>query len=214
VSTDKAVGFIRLGITTGFGIVAVCIGAATLSPAHAQSTNCAEFISKKIPLKLTYQNGFAMTVVERKGSELRSELIFPKGGKITTVTYGGLFTLRRMTSQGLVEYKWDRDVTQFFPLKIGEHIIANATMTLNNQVLNSGSEEHSVVARESYRIEDCDYPVLKIEFHNRFTMAPKEGDGIRYYHAASGLVLKSVSKSSATPWIPEHTSEERIVKLE
>jgi len=214
MSKDKVVGFIRIGIMGGLGMIAACAGAA-----HAQSTdqqaNCAEVIGTKTPLKLTYQNGFATTVVERKGREIRSEMIAPSGAKTTFVTYGGLFNLRIVTPGGeVIDYKWDRDVTQFFPLKVGEHITAAATMNVKSGSLNSFSTELTVVASESYRIEACDYPVLKIEFHNRFSQAPNEGDGIRYYHAASMLMLKWVSTTSAFAGFPQHTAEERVVKLE
>lgn len=201
-------------------IVAMVV-ALVAAHAHGQSAapppGCAGLSGAPLPTRAVYANGNVQTV-ERNGPNLRSEFTLPNGHKSIVVTYGGLFTLSLEAPIGsiAVKYRWQQDLTHFLPLRPGEKIAAEAALTDGaDRSAGSFAVEMTVVGTELYRVGACDYPVFKIDVHNRFTGGDGyPSDGVRYYHAASMLGLKSLFTAPATATAPAKVVEQHVVKLE
>jgi hypothetical protein len=148
-------------------IVAAFIALSNASVAHAQTSGpeCA-----RLPMRATFQDGTGFNVLERGDGKLRYET-FGRHRILTTLTYGGLFTLT--TAAGTTptsEHTWNQDLVKFFPLKVGDRIAADAVV--KNPVSGGAAwremMQMNVVGRESMRVAECDYPVLKIETRLEF----------------------------------------------
>jgi hypothetical protein len=183
---------------------------------------CLGINGAKLPTQVTYDDGSALTVVDRSGGKVYQQVTRPDGRKFNMVSYQGLFVLTsdlptaKPEQIGKLEQTWNQDLTQFFPLKVGEHILADATTktSVNDAVMNFITEM-TVGSVETLHIGECDYPVFKIEVSTQI-----RGDGppratTQYYHQGSMLSLRSVLTTiPATPLDQPKTVERRAVKLE
>jgi hypothetical protein len=186
--------------------------------AHAEA-NCFTAGDARLPSKLTQDNGAIWTVLDRLGGELRSETTLPDGKKTRGSSYQGLFASMRELATTTVEYRWNQDLARLFPLRVGAHIVADATVLLpGNKAVGIYSTEMTVVAEETLRVGSCDYPILKIEVSSRLdpgpTQGPLGGTGLLYYHAASMLTLKSIIPVPATATSPARTGQWQAIRLE
>jgi hypothetical protein len=112
-----------------------------------------------------------------------------------------------------IEYTYNQDLAQFMPLKVGEHVVVNAsTKNSQNKPMPDLVIEMTVVGVESMSVGPCDYPVFKIEV--RTQIGGQQATGFRYYHQSSMLTLRTVmsapTTTNSTPILPEY----RAVKLE
>jgi hypothetical protein len=187
--------------------------------ASAQQADCFTAGDARLPSKVTYDNGSTLTVLDRLGGELRSETTLPDGKKTRGSAYRGLFVSMRELPTMTAEYSWNQDLARFFPLKIGDHIVADATVLLpGKKAVGTYFTEMSVVAEEMLRVGSCDYPVLKTEMSSRLdlgdTKGVASGKGFHYYHAASMLTLRSIIPIPATATTPSRIVEWRAIRLE
>jgi hypothetical protein len=191
------------------------LSAACGAKADAGQVDCPLTGHAKLPSKVTFDDGSTVAVIERRGDMLRIETTLPDGRKSAGSSYRGLFLLTRELPTGTFEFGWNRDLAQFFPLQVGEQIVAEASVSLSpNRGTGSYDAEMSVVAEETIRIGNCDYPVFKIEVPRRLDDGTLSGTGVQYYHAASMLVLKSLTPTPATATTPAKTVERRAIRVE
>ena len=187
----------------------------SVETAYAQKADCSITDNAKPLLKVAYDDGSTITVLDRVGDKLRAETMLPDGRKSNGSAYRGLFTLMRELPTTTVEFKWNQDLAHFFPLKVGEHIVADATVLLPaNRAAGRYDTEISVVAEEKVRIGSCDYPVFKIEVSARLDQGAMSGKAIHYYHAASMLNLMSIVPTPATATMPSKAVERHAVRIE
>jgi hypothetical protein len=206
-------------------IIVALAGLIVGSLAQAQTSDtsavCPGMNGAKLPTKVTYDDGSVLTVVDRSGGKMYQVVTTADGRKLYAVTYNGLFVLtsdvptakREQTAK--LEQTWNQDLSQFFPLKVGERILADATTktSVTDAVMNFISEM-TVGNVETVHVGECDYPVLKIDVRTQFRGGPV-GTATHYYHQASMLPLRSVITTiPTTPDAPPKTVERRAVKLE
>jgi len=210
-----------------FGAILVTLaGLIVGSLAQAQTSDtsaiCPGINGAQLPTRVTFDDGSVVTVVDRSDGKMHQEFVTANGRKLDVVDYQGLFVLTSDVPTGKepdqtakLEQTWNQDLTQFFPLKVGEHILADATNrnSKTSDVLNFVFEM-TVWSIETIHIGTCDYPVLKIDIRSQFRGGPV-GALTRYYHQASMLTLKSVSTiNPPTPFDPPKKVERRAVKVE
>jgi hypothetical protein len=195
---------------------ALLLSGAFSAQVDAQQADCLLTGNAKLPSKVTFDDGSTVAVIERSGDTLRLETTLPDGRKSAGSSYRGLFLLtRELPTGGTFEFRWNRDLAQFFPLRVGEQIVAEAMVSLSpNRGTGSYDAEMSVVAEETIRIGNCDYPVFKIEVPRRLSDGTLSGKGVQYYHAASMLTLKSLNPTPATETMPAKTVERRAIRVE
>ncbi len=201
-------------------LAGLVIGALAQAQPSDTSATCPGMNGAKLPTKVTYDDGSALTVVNRSGGKMYQEVTTADGRKLYAVTYNGLFVLtsdvptakREQTAK--LEQTWKQDLTQFFPLKVGERILADATTktSVNDAAMNFITEM-AVGSVETVDIGPCDYPVLKIDVRTQFRGGPV-GTATHYYHQPSMLPLRSVITTIATPNAPSRIVERRAVKIE
>jgi|KBSMisStaDraftv2_1062788.scaffolds.fasta_scaffold187342_2 hypothetical protein len=183
--------------------------------AYAQRADCFTTGGAKLPSKVTFDDGSTIAVLDRVGDKLRTETTLPDGRKSNGSAYRGLFVLIRELPTTTVEFNWNQDLAHFFPLKVGEHIVADAMALLpTNKAAGRYFTEMSVVAQEIVRIGSCDYPVLKIEVSSRFDQGAISGKATHYYHTASMLNLKSIIPTLATTTMPSKAVERHAIRIE
>jgi hypothetical protein len=190
-------------------IVAVLIAWSNASAAHAQTSGpeCA-----RLPTRATFQDGTGLNVIERGDAKIRYETT-GRHRAVTTLTYGGLFPLTDTAGvTPTMEYIWNQELVKFFPLKVGDRIVADAIVKnlVRNVVLHQAIQMN-VVGRESMRVAECDYPVLKIE--TRLDFGTVQIAGTAYYHEASMLTLRFQGTAQMTHRPPE-PMDNPVVKLE
>ena len=178
--------------------------------AQAQPADCLTTINAKLPLKVTFDDGSTIVALERTKDNLRSEAKLSDGRKTDGSTYQGLFPLTRQVPSGTLRFNWTPDLAQFFPLKVGTHIVADASVLLpGNNRARTYATEMSVLAEETLRIGGCDYPVFKIEVSSRLDQGFVSDKAIHYHHAASMLTLRTL-----TPTTPPEVVERRAIRIE
>jgi len=178
--------------------------------AQAQQADCDTAIDTKLPLKVTFDDGSIITALDRGKDNLRSEATLADGRKANGSTHQGLFPLTRQIPSGTLTFDWKQNLAQFFPLKVGEHIVADATVVLPaNQPARTYATEMSVLAEETLRVGSCDYPVFKIEISSSLDRAIISDKAIHYFHAPSMLTLRTL-----TPTTPPEVVERRAVRIE
>jgi hypothetical protein len=182
--------------------------------AYAQQVECPLTGNTKLPSKVTFDDGSTIAVVDRLGDKLRTVMTLPDGRRSSGSAFRGLFVLTRELPTMTTELSWNQDLAHFFPLKVGEHIVADATVTLPSNRAGKYSTEMSVVGEEVVRIGSCDYPVLRIEVSSRFDQTPIAVKGLYYFHAASMLTLRSVIPTPATPTTPSRDVERYAIRIE
>lgn len=183
--------------------------------AFAQQADCFIAGNAELPLKITFDDGSTIAVLDRAGDSLRTETTLPDGRKSNGSAYRGLFVLTRELPATTVEFNWNQDLAHFFPLKVGEHIVADAAVLLPaNKTTGRYATEMSVVAEEIVRVGSCDYPVLKIEVSSRLDQGAVVGKATHYYHAASMLNLKSIIPTLATATVPSKAVERHAIRVE
>jgi len=191
-------------------IVAAFMAWSEASAAHAQTSDLA---CAKLPTRATFQDGSGLNVIERGDGKLRYETT-GRHRTVTELTYGGLFTLT--TTAGTTptsEYAWNQELAKFFPLKVGDRIVADAAV---RNPVNGGeyreAVQMNVVGLESLRVAECDYPVFKIE--TRIDIGAMQIVGTAYYHEMSMMVLRFRATAQASPDHPPEPVDNPVVKLE
>lgn len=200
------------------GIVAVVFGlfiSSSVEVAYAQQADCSITGNAKLPLKVTLDDGSTIAVLDRVGGRFRTVTTLPDGRKSEGSAYRGLFVSTRELPTTRVEYRWNQDLARFFPLKVGQHIVADATVVLpGNTAAGKYATEMSVVAEETVRIGGCDYPVFKVEASARLDQQVMSGKATHYYHAASMFTLKSIIPTPATATKPSKMIERHVIRIE
>jgi hypothetical protein len=197
-----------------WGVVAI-VACLAGSVAHAQTAggpaSCLD--GDKLPTKATFDNGFVQTVLDRSGGKLHHEMMAPGGQKASVVSYFGLFTLTSESPMVKLEYTYNQDLAQFMPLKVGQHVVVNASAkNSQNKPMPDLAIEMTVLGVESMSIGPCNYPVFKIEV--RTQIGGQQATGFRYYHQSSMLTLRTVMSTPATTSPAPISPEYRAVKLE
>lgn len=183
--------------------------------AHAQQADCLAPGNTKLPSKVAFDDGSTIAVVDRLGDKLRTETTLPDGRKSAGSAYRGLFVLMRELPTMTAEYRWNQDLAQFFPLKVGKRIVADAGVSVTaNKLTAKYATEMAVVAEETVRIGGCDYPVLKIEISSRLDDGAMSSKAVQYYHAASMLNLRSIIPTPPTATVPSRLVERRAVRID
>lgn len=205
------------GVSGDFVTLAgLLVGSLAQAQTSDTSAVCPGINGAKLPTQVTYDDGSVLTVVDRSDGKMRQELVTPDGRKSNVLTRYGLFVLTSDSQLGKLEHSWNQDLTQFFPLKEGERILADATTrtSVNDAVLNF-IYEMTVWRVETVRIGQCNYPVFKIDVRSQFRGGGQHTTAIYYYHQASMLTLRSVITTiPLTPNESAKTVERRAVKLE
>ena len=189
------------------------------SPVQAQSPDQSGgggcLAPDQLPTKATFDNGTIVTVLERRDGKIRYETRSPDGKTLTVVSYGGLFALTTDVAGVTYDVTWTQDLAQFFPLKIGEHILADASVkNSRNNGLSARVNETTVTGENTFRIGECEYPVLNIDTHSRVPGGSMQSVTTRFYHPPSMLVLWEVTTGPTTVNGPVRTIERRVVRLE
>ena len=166
------------------GIAAVVLSlvfSLSIEVAYAQQADCSITGNAKLPLKVTFDDGSTISVLDRVGGRFRTVTTLPDGRKSEGNAYRGLFVSTRELPTTTIEYRWNQDLARFFPLKVGQHIVADATVVLpGNKAAGKYATEMSVVAEEMVRIGSCDYPVVKIEATARLDQQVMSGKATHY----------------------------------
>src|SRR4051812_38151457 len=113
-----------------FMMIAATTGFMAGSEAHAQTsgpTGCLGLNGARLPTEATFDDGSIVTVLERSGRKLRYEVAPPGKAKSTMLTYG-LFPLKSELPTVTFEFTWNQDLTQFMSLKVGQRIVADASI--------------------------------------------------------------------------------------
>src|SRR5436305_3470157 len=177
-----------------------------------KSTGCLGMNGERLPTQATFDDGSIVTVLERSGGKLRYEVAAPGKPKSSILTYG-LFTLKSELPTVTFEFTWNQDLTQFMSLKVGQRIVADASIkNSSNKPAASYATQMTVRGVESIRIGECEYPVFKID------VVSQQGDSsiqdiVRYYHEPSMLTLRSVVTFPATAGAPPRIVDRRVVEL-
>jgi hypothetical protein len=204
-------------------LAGLMVGSLAQAQTSDTSVACPGINGARLPTRVTYDDGSVLTVVDRSDGKVHHEVMIPNGRKFDVVEYQGLFMLtsdaptgKERDQTGTLEQSWNQDLTQFFPLKVGEHILADAaTKTSANDAVTNLIIEMTVWSVETVHIGECDYPVFKIDVRNQFRGGGPLGFSTRYYHQASMLTLRSVTRTiQATPYTPAKIVERRAVKIE
>jgi hypothetical protein len=202
-----------------FAIIAPLAAFMAGSAAHAQtsdkSTACLGMNGERLPTQATFDDGSIVTVLDRSGGKLRYDVASPDKAKISMLTYYGLFTLTAEFPTATSEFTWNQDLTQFLPLKVGQRIVADASIKYaSNKPVSGYATQMTVTGVESVRIGECEYPVFKIEVASQQGDAGVQGLIIRYYHQPSMLTLRTVLTIPAPAGAPARTVERRAVELQ
>jgi len=211
----------RAFCVTFVALAGLVIGSFARAQTSEKPAVCPGMNGAKLPTRVTYDDGSALTVVDRSGGKMYQEVMTPNGRKQYVVTYNGLFVLTsdvptaKREQIAKLEQTWKQDLAQFFPLKVGEHILADASTTtsVTDAAMNFVTEM-TVGGVETVQIGACDYPVLKIDVRTQFRGGPV-GTATHYYHQASMLPLRSlITTIPTTPDAPVKIVERRAVKIE
>ena len=200
-----------------FAMIAAIAGFMAGSVAHAQtsgkSTGCLGMNGERLPTQATFDDGSIVTVLERSSGKLRYEVVSPGKVKASMLTYG-LFTLTSESPTVTFEFTWNQDLTQFMPLKVGQRIVADASLKSSlNKDVRSYATQMTVTEVESVRIGECEYPVFKIDVVSQQSDASAPSAIIRYYHEPSMLTLRTVLTIPATANAPSRIVDRRVVEL-
>src|SRR5258708_3951431 len=128
-----------------FAMIAPLAAFMAGSLAHAEtsrkSTACLGMDGERLPTKATFDDGSIVTVLDRSGGKLRYDVASPGKAKSSMLTYG-LFTLTAELPAGTSEFTWNQDLTQFMPLKVGQRIVADASIknSSNKDVLSYATQ--------------------------------------------------------------------------
>jgi hypothetical protein len=201
-----------------FAMIAAIAGFMARSVAHAQtsgtSTACLGMNGERLPTQATFDDGSIVTVLDRSGGKLRYESASPDKTKMSILTYYGLFTLTAELPAGTSEFTWNQDLTQFVPLKVGQRIVADASIKYSPSKPVSGyTTQMTVTGVESVRVGECDYPVFKIDVESQQSDGGMQAVVVRYYHQPSMLTLRSVLTFPAAAGAPPRIVERRAVEL-
>jgi hypothetical protein len=204
-------------------LAGLIVGSLAQAQTSDASAICPGINGAKLPTKVTYDDGSVLIVVDRSDGKVHQQVMMANGRKFDVVDYQGLFVLTSDVPTGKepdqtakLEQTWNQDLTQFFPLKAGERILADASTrtSVNDDVMKSITEM-TVWSVETVHIGECDYPVFKIDVRNQFSGGGPQVASTRYYHQASMLTLRRVSTTiPATPNAASKVVERRAVKIE
>src|SRR5204862_5118033 len=93
-----------------FAMIAAITGFMAGSLAHAEtsgtSTGCLGMNGERLPIKATFDDGSIVTVLERSDGKLRYEAASTGQGKISILTYYGLFTLTAELPTATSDFTW------------------------------------------------------------------------------------------------------------
>jgi hypothetical protein len=202
-----------------FAIIAAIAAFMAGSAAHAQtsgtSTACLGMNGERLPTQATFDDGSIVTVLDRGGGKVRLDVAFLDKAKTSTLTYYGLFTLITELPTVTAEFTWNQDLTQFVPLKVGQRIVADASIKNSlNKPVPGYATQMTVTGVESVRIGECEYPVFKIDVASQLSDGSLQAVGIRYYHQPSMLTLRTVLTFPAAAGAPARIVERRAVELQ
>jgi hypothetical protein len=136
-------GAFRAMFVTLSGLI---VGSFAQAQTSDTSAVCPGINGAKLPTQVTYDDGSVLTVIDRSAGKVHQEVTTANGRKFDAVDYQGLFVLtsdvptgKERGQTGKLKQNWNQDLTQFFPLKVGEHILADGTTknSVNDTVMNS-----------------------------------------------------------------------------
>src|SRR5262245_58215701 len=177
--------------------IAAFVASSACVAAHAQTSGQpADCV--KLPTQATFQSGAVLTVIARNDGKMQHETATPDGSKVTMLTYGGLFTLRAETPTVTLDYRWNQDLAQYFPLKVGQRIAADA-VAKNSADTTTASyvTEMNVLGIETIPVASCNYSVFRVE--TRAKLGTQQGVSTKYYHADSMFTLRNVMRVPNSP---------------
>lgn len=179
---------------------------------HSSHDLCFGVKARGMPSQVVFADGNRIKIISKDDLLLTYLTVLPGGAQFEMTTLGGLFTLK---SKNLVDgaerlFRWDQDLSRYFPLRIGMHVRTKAVVSQNGSDKTSTyAVDAMVLGGESFRIGTCDYPVLKVDV--------QDGNGTlltRYISPDLLLTLRTLISYPATAQAPARIVEHRVIGLE
>jgi|LauGreDrversion4_2_1035121.scaffolds.fasta_scaffold133077_2 hypothetical protein len=181
-------------------------------PSNAGRDSCFDAKAGRMPSQVVFADGNRIRLVARDDLLLTYLTVLPGGAQMEMTTLGGLFTLKsRNLADGAERiFRWDQDLSRFFPLRIGLHIRAKAVVMQSESDRTSHyAVDAMVLGAENLRIGSCDYMVLKIDLQDANGMLLT-----RYVSPDLLLTMRTLISYPATAQAPARTVEHRVIALE
>ncbi len=186
------------------GLIATGLAPAAMATCYIQG-------EARQPMAATFADGTEVEVLERSRSAFNYKIkSSPTANPIEMTTFSGIFTLTADTGKSRFDFKWQTDLALLFPLQVGQK--SSATANIDGDPPRQFVMSIDVVAAETIRIGDCDYPVLKI--HQTSGDLGKPTVTItRYFNPDSRLTLRTERPRPATESGPAQLISNQIVEL-
>jgi tetratricopeptide (TPR) repeat protein len=172
------------------------------------SQRCDNYKVGFFPKEVLFFDGTHVLISERNQSVLKYIIKSRDGASDEVSSYQGIFTLTSKTKGGNYEFEWDKDLSSFFPLKVGDTVSANAkVLNLSDGRISNFSMRFEVSANQIYRLGECEVPVIEIE-----STLPS-GKMTKFYNPEMMIALKTVISNGTIATQPQQVTEHRVIEL-